>query len=67
MTINQRNVTAMAVAVAEEIERDTTRLRDQASAADLRFLAYLIDMAREEAKSIVKTSRRAIQRASSVD
>ena len=44
--------------VAAAIAEATLRLRDQAKAADMGFLAYLIDMAREEAESLARQSGR---------
>ncbi len=57
MTTSGAKATAAQIDASIEIEREAGRLRDTALRADLKFLAYLIDMAKEEAASIAHRKR----------
>ncbi|MDR3497071.1 MAG: hypothetical protein P4L82_20940 [Ancalomicrobiaceae bacterium] len=49
MTKTPLKMTAPQLETATLIEREASRLRELAMKSELKFLAYLIDMAREEA------------------
>jgi hypothetical protein len=51
------NASAAQIEAASLIERDTARLKELAIRHELRFIAYLIDMAREEAGAVAKRKR----------
>ncbi|MDR3375704.1 MAG: hypothetical protein P4L98_18405 [Ancalomicrobiaceae bacterium] len=57
MTKPSIKITASQLETAVLIEREASRLRELALKSELKFLAYLIDMAREEAASYGRGER----------
>ena len=57
MTKSPLKITASQLETAVLIEREAARLRELAVKSDLKFLAYLIDMAREEAANYGRGER----------